>query len=405
MILTYQAVDKQGRRTNDAIEASNSKEAVAMLRRRGLFVTTIQKNIKDRVLVEDTYADSTGVALPVKILSMLTRQLAMLLHAGSGLVPALSAIKRQMQRRDHVRLLNRIIADLEEGATVTEAFRKHPKTFDSIYCAILAAGEASGTLGEMFDRLSGIVGKRRLMRKKILGALAYPALLIWMCSSIINVLLFFVLPRFAEMFHQLRVDPPATTKWLLACGVLLRTHWYLILAGVGAVGVLIALVLKSSRGRQWLANVQLYVPLLGPLRCRLIQGQVFRTMGMLLESRVDLLDVLELVRGATKNHRFLAMFDAAEESVTAGGSLTSAFEGSGLIEPYICQAIRTGEESGGLAGGLSYCADILDESNEEMVGVVTRLIEPAILIGMGGVVGGVAISLFLPLFDLTSAMK
>jgi type IV pilus assembly protein PilC len=144
---------------------------------------------------------------------------------------------------------------------------------------------------------------------------------------------------------------------------------------------------------------------MGRLMSKLIQGQVFRTMGLLLESRVGVLDALDLTRGATSNAQFQALFDDVEQAVTSGGQLASAFEHSGVIEPYICQAVRTGEDSGNLGGAITFCADILDETNTEVINALTKLIEPVILIGMGLVVGTVAISLFMPLFDLTSAVN
>ena len=150
--------------------------------------------------------------------------------------------------------------------------------------------------------------------------------------------------------------------------------------------------------------MQIRIPFIGRLRSRLIQGQILRTMGMLTESRVGVLETLELAGRSTRNRRFQGLFNDLEAAVTSGGLLSTAFEDSGIVEPAICQAVRTGEESGNLSDALSYCADILDETNEELINVFARLLEPVILLGMGVVVGGVAISLFMPLFDLTSAI-
>jgi type IV pilus assembly protein PilC len=163
--------------------------------------------------------------------------------------------------------------------------------------------------------------------------------------------------------------------------------------------------MTSSAGRQWLADLQLKLPLFARLRSRMIQVQVFRTMGMLLESGVGVLDTLHLVRKSTRTRRFQQLFNELEEAVTGGGRFSSAFEQSGLIEPYIAQAITTGEESGNIAGALTYCTDILEETNTEMINALMRLLEPIILIGMGLLVGGVAVSLFLPLFDMTAAIQ
>ena len=404
MILTYDAIDAGGRVTTDSIEAQNTREAVEQLRRRGLYV---KKIAEPRVLARAVSRPklSASPRLPLKQLVQITRQMAMLLRAGSELVPAISAIQRQMTKPNHSALLGRLVNDLEDGMTLTNTLRKHPRTFDAVYCAIVAAGEASGTVTEMFERLSVIVGKRWTMRKKILGALAYPALLIAMCFQIMLVLLFFVLPRFNAMFIQLGVETPATTKALLSSSEVLRSYWPVLLLVAAGLGGAAAWALTSRAGRQWLSNTQLLIPVVGRLRSRLIQGQIFRTMGMLLESRVDVLDTLELVRESTRNGRFQKLFNDLQEAVTSGGRLSTAFEASTIVEPYICQAIYTGEDCGSLGASMSFCADMLDETNEEFVTLVTKLIEPLILIIMGFVVGGVAISLFMPLFDMTSAIK
>ncbi len=414
MILTYEAVDAQGRPTKDTVEATDSKDAVEQLRRRGLYVTHVARasssvigdkqgaGVRDR---PRRLGSRSEPKLPLKTLVVFTRQIAMLLRAGSGIVPAVSAIKRQMSKPGPTALLSEVISDLQEGMRLTDTLRKHPRTFDPVYCAVIAAGEASGNLTEMFDRLAVIVGKRRTMRNKVLGALAYPALLILMSANIFIALLLFVIPRFSDMFVQLGLTPPAPTRIMLATGAALAEHWLAILVSAVALVLGIVVTLRSPQGRQWLSNVQLSVPLLGRLRSRLIQGQVFRTMGMLLESAVGVLDTLELVRASTRNNRFQKLFRDLEEAVTSGGGLSRTFENSGLVEAHICQAIHTGEESGFLGGSMVYCADMLDESNTELIDTIMRLIEPIILIGMGFVVGTVAVSLFLPLFDMTAAMN
>lgn len=406
MIVAYEAIDAKGSRWRDSVEAADTRDAVEILRRRGLYVTRAEE-AGDGMKKTPTGGRRRGRTprLPLNTLALVTRQLAMLLHSGSGVVPAISAVKRQMTKPHQEALMAQIISDLEGGLPLTDALRKHPRTFDPVYCAIVAAGEASGSLDSMFERLAKIVGKRRAMVRKLLGACAYPALLITMCTGILSVLTMFVLPRFAEMFDQLSVETPASTQLLLGFGATVRTYWYLVVSGVLAIIGLVVWTVTSRSGKQWLTDIQLSIPIVGRLRCRLIQGQLFRTMGTLLESGVGILETLELARQATRNKRFQQLFTRLEDAVTAGNQLSTAFGDAKLIEPYICQAIRTGEDSGNLGGAMTYVADILDESNEELVNTVARLIEPVILIGMGFVVGGVAISLFLPLFDLTSAIN
>ena len=408
MILTYEALDRQGKHLSDTVEASDAKEAVAQLRARGLYVSQITeargRGGREKV---DTPAPTTARAgrLPLRPLVLFTRQMAMLLRAGSGVVPALRAIRREVKKPEQAALMEKLITDLEEGMPLTDALRRHPRTFNPVYCAVVAAGEASGNLTQMFERMASIVGKRQAMRSKVLGALAYPALLIWLCVGIINTLVFFVLPRFADMFKQLGVELPWSTRLMLAAGEGAVRYWPALVLALGAfVGTLIFLS-RDPRGRQWFSDVQLKMPVVGRLLRRLLEAQVLRTMGMLLESKVGVIDTIDLARGVSNNVEFRRLFSALDDAVTSGGQLSTAFERSGIIESYVCQAVKTGEESGNLGGALSYSADILDEGNTELVNTVTKLIEPVILIGMGGVVGAVAISLFLPLFDLTSAMQ
>jgi len=404
MILTYDAIDASGSMKRDQIEAHNEDEAVEQLRSRGLYVTSIQLNQQSAAISSIATPARVG-RLPLKLLVLFTRQMAMLLRSGSGVVPAIKALKRQMTNPKHIYVLNDLIEELEDGSTFTEAIRRHPKTFDSVYCAIVSAGEASGTLDTMFDRLALIVGKRRAMQKKVLAAIAYPALLIVMSVSIFLVILLFVLPRFNDMFVQLQVDPPSSTKILLATGSFLQGYWPVLLIVALATSAFMTMTIMSTKGRQWISDIQISIPMIGKLRSKLIQGQMFRTMGMLLESRVDLIDTLLLIRGSTSNYRFQQLFDRMDQAVTSGSQLSTAIEHSDLIDASISQAIHTGEESGHLGESMTFCADTLDETNEELVTVTMRLIEPLILICMGAFVGGVAISLFMPLFDLTSAIK
>ncbi|MFQ5489716.1 MAG: type II secretion system F family protein [Phycisphaerae bacterium] len=404
MNLTFEAIDTAGRTVNNVIQAESARAAVEQLRQKGLMVTSIDQAQPNRVeqQADATALDESKLRLPLKQLVLFTRQMAMLLTSGSAVAPALNAIARQMGNPAHRALVRRLREDLEEGNTLAEALCRFSSTFDPSYCAVIAAGESSATLGSMFQRMSGVVGSRRVIRKKVLGAMAYPALLMMLCISQINVLLFFVLPRFGEMFATLGAPLPTSTKMMLALSESLLAYWPAVLAAAVAVVVGLVLLVGTAVGRQWIADIQIRIPMMGRLFSGLIQGQAFRTLGMLLEARVAVLESLELARRSTANNRFQALFDSMEEAVTSGGSLSDSLERSGLIAPAMCQAVRTGEESGNLGTAMTYVADVLDEDNAELVTTLTKLMEPAIIILMGVVVGGVAISLFLPMFDITS---
>ena len=329
MILTYEAVDRQGKHQSDTVEASDAKEAIAQLRSRGLYVSQISeaRSRGGRAKAEAITATARRAGrLPLRPLVLFTRQMAMLLRAGSGIVPALRAIRREVKKPEQAALMEHLITDLEEGMPLTDALRRHPRTFNPVYCAVVAAGEASASLTEMFERMAVIVGKRQAMRGKILGALAYPALLIWLCLGIINTLVFFVLPRFADMFKQLGVELPASTRLMLAAGQGAVEYWPALVLALGAfVGTLIFLA-RDPRGRQWFNDAQLRIPVIGRLLRRLLEAQVLRTMGMLLESKVGVLDTIDLARGVSNNVEFRKLFSALDNAVTSGGQLSTAFE-------------------------------------------------------------------------------
>jgi type IV pilus assembly protein PilC len=407
MNLTFEAIDGSGRNVADIIEAPSAKEAVESLRQKGLFVTHIARAKVEEVRRRIGAASSefVKVRFSLRQLVMFTRQMAMLLTSGSGVVPALNALSRQLKDARQQGVIRQITADLEEGFPFAEALRKYPAVFDASYCAVVAAGEASARLPQMFAKLAAIMGKRKAMRNKVVGATAYPVLLTLLCVGILNVLLFFVIPRFGDMFRGLGVPLPASTKFLLAVAGGLRTWWPVPVGA--AIGLVIALVYlcKSAVGRQLVSDAQIRIPLVGRIMSRLIQAEMLRILGMLIEAKVGVLDALDLARGVTRNRRYLQMCDDMEEAVTAGNSLSQIMERSELVDASICQAVRTGEESGSLGESISYVADVLDEENTELVGVATKLLEPLILIGMGVVVGVVAISLFVPMFDVTAATQ
>jgi type II secretory pathway component PulF len=405
--LTYEAIDAAGRTVSDLIQADSPKVAVAQLRQRGLMVTNIQGATEEQAQQQmaAVAAETTEAKLPLKALAVFTRQMAMLLASGSAVVPALAAIARQLKKPEHADLVRKLRDDLEEGATLAETLCRFPKTFDPTYCAVVAAGESSANLPGMFDRLALIIAKRRALRNKVLGAMAYPSLLTVLCVAQVSALLFFVLPRFGKMFASLGVPLPASTKFMLALADALTTYWPILLVGLGAVVGAIVFLSTTAAGRQLCANAHIRLPFVGRVTSGLIQGQVFRTLGMLLEARVALLESLDLARRTTRNDKYQALFDKIENAVTSGNSFSDTLEHSGLIEPAVCQAIRTGEESGSLGASMSYAADVLDEDNTELVNTLTRLLEPIIIIVMGLVVGAVAISLFMPLFDITSMVQ
>ncbi|MCC7292049.1 MAG: type II secretion system F family protein [Phycisphaerales bacterium] len=402
MNLTYDAIDSTGAAVRDVIDAVDTGEAIEKLRRRGLFVKAIKQADESKAVVGKA---SSNLVLPLKTLVFFTRQMAILLKTGSAVVPALQVVRKQMKKPVHAEMIRSLVTDLEDGLQLADAMRKFPRTFDPAFRAVVAAGEASATSSMMMERLALILVRRRALRNKILGAMTYPTLLLLMSISTVSGMLTFVVPRFAGMFKTIGVEIPWSTQFLLNLSDMLTRYWGLALGAVVSVLTALGLLTCSPPGKRFLANIQTELPMIGRLTSRLIQGRIYRTLGTLIECRVGILDALALTREVTSNRRFRRVFDEMDEALTSGDRISTVLLKNRFIEPSLAYSIQTGEENGQLGPSISYCADILEEENAEMIAAMTKLIEPMILIVMGAVVGGVAISLFLPLFDVTSALK
>lgn len=407
MKLTYEAIDGSGQVVNDIMEAATVATGVEELRKQGLFVTQVDAGSEESDPAEARRAEDDelgNLKLSVGKMTLFTRQMAMLLKSGSAVVPALLSIAQQVTDPRERRMVHLIKDDLEEGNTLTDALRKFPRTFPPSFCAIIAAGESSATLPQMFGRLATIIAKRQAIRNRIIGAMTYPILLSMLSLSVLGVMMFVVVPRFAGLFTTLGVSLPTTTEMMITAASSFRDSWLPIFAVLVVMTLGLIWILHTERAKQVVSNMQIRIPVLGRLISRLIQAQVFRVLGMLLEAKVGLLEAMQLARGITRNGAYQDLLDKLDDSVTRGDSISGAMEGGSLVSPAFIQAIRTGEQSGRLGESITFVADILDEENSELLMATTKLIEPLVLILMGCAVGTVAVSLFLPLFDMTAAI-
>ncbi|MCH8912146.1 MAG: type II secretion system F family protein [Planctomycetes bacterium] len=403
MKLAYKGIDRNGATVADVIESSSIPEAIESLRQEGLFITDIQESSGKKRVWRGTNVGAGAKAsrLTLNELLLFTRQMAMLLRAGSPVVPALVAIAKQMKSSSRS-VVDKIRRDMEGGRGLADAMKEFPHTFPETYIAVVGAGEMSANLPDMFTRLATMVTRKREIRNRIISATAYPALLICLSFSIVMTMVVFVVPRFKALFASLNSPLPWSTKLMFGVSLFLRGHWpWFLGAGVVAVTVVV-LLCKTAAGRQRLCDWQTRIPLAGKLFARLILAQMYRVMGLLLESRVGLMETLQLAGRISSNKDYQTLLTTMTETVEQGDRLGDAVSRSAMVPPSIAQAVVIGEESGHLDQAMLFVADIQDEDNAQMIDALTKLIEPIILIGMGFVVGAIALSLFIPLFDLAA---
>lgn len=402
MLFSFEAMRPDGSTVIDQLEAGDSSAAADALRDKGLLVLRLNEaGAAPRAAARASTV--FGSKLNQRDLILFTRQMKMLLEAGTPLVPALEATEHQTSKPVVNALLHRIRERVEEGATLSQALEQEEGTFDPVFRSMISAGEATATLAESFGRLCALAQQQQQTRKMVLGAMLYPAVISVLLIGVIAVLLFFVVPRFKVLFGNLKSPLPPTTQVLLQASDLLLNGWPYVLGGVTATVIALVVGLRLPGARDWLDRTILGLPVVGRIASRLVLARVVRIWAAMLRCHVPLLEAIHQSRDAVTNVEFLRLIADVEESVSSGGRVGQALGATRLADPIIVSAIRTGEENGRLAEATDFISSWLDEDNTNLVQNVTRLAEPVLLAVMGLVVGFVAMSLFLPMFDLATA--
>ncbi|MEX2671000.1 MAG: type II secretion system F family protein [Phycisphaeraceae bacterium] len=402
MKLIYEAYDKAGRCVRDEIEAGSASEAGLTLRGQGLFVTQIEAAGAAKPAARGKEARTGGGGRRLKNLTMLARQLHVLVSTGTPLVQAIEAVEHQTADVAWRAMLVDVRQRIEEGSSLTEAMERHPQAFDRITRSLVEAGETAGKLPMMLDRVAAVTRHQLHVRNSVIGAMIYPALLVTVSGGILLMLLMFVLPKFADLFEQLDAPLPATTQGLVYLGEGLLWGWWLLPLVPVALVLGARAYMRSERGREQVDAAMIRMPLFGKITRAFITARIIRLMGTLLDSYLPLLEVLGLVKQTVSHTQYRRLLEGAEEAVTRGEPIHSAFADRSLVDPSVYQAIRSGEASGKVGPLLLNLAHFLDEDNEVVLKSLASIIEPVILVVLGLLVGFVAITMFLPLFDLTA---
>lgn len=410
MKFSYRAFDLAGKEHRDVVESPTITEAEETLRRGGLFVAEIAaRGLTSNVQFGETRRWSGGLGFGgkgktarLRDVSVFLRQLSVLVATGTPMVDAISALERQITPGEWRGVVEAMRKAIEEGRQLSDAMAQHPRYFDPVCRSLIAAGESGGQLDQMLVRLSQLVRQSLKIRSNLAGAMVYPSLLICVSIGVMGAMFGFVLPRFEGLFQTLEAPLPPTTKFLMGISVWVRSYWWALLGAMIAAGVGAKVWLATPAGRRWLHVMVVKLPQLGRVVRALATARIARVMGVLLTGKVPLLETLQLTREATGNLCYADLIAAAEDRVIRGENVSAAFAASRLVPASVTEAIRSGEKTGQLASVLTNIADYLDEDNEVVIRSLTSIIEPLILLALGLVVGFMAISMFLPLFDLTS---
>jgi len=398
MPYSYQAINASGQQVNDIVDADSMTEAAEQLRQRGLFVTRMSPTdvAPDAPMATDKAGGST------KNLVFFTQQMAMLLRAGARVVPALEAVEAQSPKTQWRAVIRNIREQVEQGKTLSETLQQFPRIFSCVFISIIAAGEASGDIALAFDRVARLAHQQRDIRNKVLGAMTYPAVLSGLCLVVILILLTFILPRFKEMFETLDVELPFITSALITMSQELCQYWYVALIVVAGMGAGVHFFVHSDRGKELLSRAMVRVPIFGTIVRRVILARTCRIWGQLIESKIPILEAVQLTQNSTSSLDFQELLQDIEETINQGDSVSQPLRNSWLVPTTFAAAIATGEESGKMGSSLDFVATCLEEDNAQILASLSRVVEPIMLIVMGIIVGTMALSLFLPMFDMAT---
>lgn len=352
-----------------------------------------------------------------KELCRMTRQLSALLHAGMPLVPALTALAEQLQsptngqarsysrsKRPLAAVIEDVRNDVNEGDSLAEALHRHPGLFSPLFVSMVSAGESSGALEEVLARVADILEKRVQLTDKVKAAIAYPAMMAFVATGVVIFLLSYVVPGLTRLFVEMNRELPGPTKFLIAVSDFTRTYLVVIIGVLCAGTIAIAAFHKSGEGKARLDRVVLRLPLFGPLLFRLELARLTRTLGALMKSGLPVITAMEITERVIQNTLIAKAMREVRESVLKGDNVADAVRTTGMFPPVVYHLLATGQMSGNMEDGLIEIAEMYDAEVQTAVRTLTALLEPVILLIMGGVVAFIVLAILLPIFEINQAL-
>src|SRR5262245_46947915 len=379
---------------------------VAQLRAKGVVATSVQERPpRASGLGFLEFLRPGGRTAKDKHLAIYTRQFSTMIDAGLPIVQCLTVLSEQSESRVLRRVTAEIARDVEGGSTLNDAFRKHPRTFNELYVNMLQAGEAAGILDTVLQRLATYIEKAASLKRKVKGAMVYPATIISVAVMVVMFMMIFVIPTFTKMFQQLGAELPVPTKIVVVLSEFTQKYILLI------VGALIGFVFAMSwnyrpdQGNRVIERLVLKVPVVGMLVQKVAVARFTRTLGTLVAAGVPILEGLRITARSAGNRVVEAAVMQAREAVTAGRPLSEPLRNAPVFPTMVIHMISVGESTGSLDQMLSKIADFYDDEVDTAVGAPMSLLEPAMIVILGVIIGGLVISLYLPIFKIVTLIK
>lgn len=410
----YEAMDNSGLEVKDSIDAGSEAEAQKKIREKGFFVTKItEKNKgkkKDATKTKELKAPrkkkgfSFGGVKP-KQLCTFTRQLSTLQDAGLPILRSLRILETQAKPGPLKNSLIGVIEDVESGNTLSEAMSKQPKAFDNLYVNMVKAGEAGGALEVILQRLAEFKEKSQSLKRKVQGAMIYPAAVLLVAGVIVGGIMYFIIPKFKTIFEGFDVELPEVTVLLINMSNMVVAYWYLIPTIPIGIVLMIKIIKRNKTGAYIMDRIALKVPLLGAIISKSTVARTSRTLGTLIASGVPILEALAIARDTAGNEVFRKAFEHIQSSIREGETMAVPLKETRITDDMVVNMVDVGEETGALDTMLYKVADVYEEEVTVLVDGLVNLLEPIMTVVLGIIVGFIVIALFLPLVKLLNALS
>jgi type IV pilus assembly protein PilC len=389
-LFEWEGRDRNGKQVRGETRAAGENQVQAALRRQGVTPTKVKRR-KMR----------SGGKIKPKDIAIFTRQLATMMKAGVPLLQAFDIVGRGNANASVTKLLNDVRTDVETGTSLSAAFRKYPLYFDNLYCNLVEAGEQAGILEALLDRLAVYMEKTEAIKSKIKSALMYPISVVVVAFVVVSVIMIFVIPAFKEVFSSFGADLPAPTLFVIALSEFFVKWWWLIFGGIGG-GLYFFLQSwkRSEKVQIFMDRLMLKLPVFGSLVYKSTIARWTRTLSTMFAAGVPLVEALDSVGGASGNYVYQSATEKIQMEVATGTSLTAAMTNTNVFPTMVLQMCAIGEESGALDHMLGKAADFYEAEVDDMVEGLSSLMEPIIIVFLGGLIGGIVVSMYLPIFKL-----
>jgi type IV pilus assembly protein PilC len=390
VVFEWEGRDRNGKQVRGETRAVGENQVKSMLRRQGVTPTKI---LKRRM--------RSGKAIKPKDMAIFTRQLATMMKAGVPLLQAFDIVGRGNPNASVTKLLNDIRTDVETGTSLSAAFRRYPLYFDNLYCNLVEAGETAGILDQLLDRLAVYMEKTEAIKSKIKSALMYPIAVLAVAFVVVSVIMIFVIPSFKQVFASFGGELPAPTLFVIALSEIFTAYWWLIFGSLGGGFYFFMQAWKRDEKVQaFMDRLMLKLPIFGVLVDKSCVARWTRTMSTMFAAGVPLVEALDSVGGASGNIVYELATRKIQQEVSTGTSLTAAMSDVNLFPTMVLQMCAIGEESGSIDHMLGKAADFYEAEVDDMIAGISSLMEPIIIVVLGTVIGGIVVSMYLPIFKL-----